>query len=164
MLWTFVLIGEAVWGSKLSDLQLGQILVRGQLLRSGVIEIMRRGSMSRRRKVDHFYSRPVFRVTVVGVSMVPTIVPGEKIFCVGLIRSRLVKPGAIVVAHDPRDANALIIKRVESVDRDRKIFVLGDNAGVSNDSRQFGAIAMENVEGCALFTYSPKFRLLCNAS
>lgn len=94
--------------------------------------------------------------------MIPSLLPGEKILCVGLVRSRLVKRGAIIVARDPNDRNSLIIKRVESIDRDQRVFVVGDNAGVSNDSRQFGSIAMTDVEGCAILVYSPAFRSLCS--
>lgn len=104
--------------------------------------------------------RPVFRVKVTGISMTPTLLPGEQILCTGLLRRLLIRRGVIIVARDPRDSTLLIIKRVERVDNKTEIWVLGDNQTASSDSRQFGYIPLKRVEGRALFIYSPKLQRL----
>ncbi len=59
------------------------------------------------------------------------------------------KPGDVVLASHPTIADTLIVKRVERVEADGRLFVVGDNPDplATTDSRQFGAIRPQRVQG-----------------
>ncbi len=101
--------------------------------------------------------RLIFRVTVKGSSMVPTLEAGERLLCVAIPRNFVLSEGAIVVVRDPRDTRNLLIKRITTIDEGGKITLIGDNEGVSIDSRHFGEVAVSAVEGRAIYIYSPTF-------
>jgi phage repressor protein C with HTH and peptisase S24 domain len=72
--------------------------------------------------------------------MLPTFQPGQ---IVALVRPQRVSVGDIVMfSHD----NIEKIKRVARLENGR-LYVLGDNATVSTDSRSFGWIGAETVIG-----------------
>jgi nickel-type superoxide dismutase maturation protease len=85
------------------------------------------------------------RVEVVGASMAPGLLPGDRLLMRRLgSRSRL-EVGAIVGFEDPRpERETLLIKRVASIDGD-VVMVLGDNPRASTDSRIFGPIRRAEV-------------------
>ena len=92
--------------------------------------------------------------------MIPSLEPGERVLCVGFSREKLCIEGAVVVVRDPRDPQRLIVKRVSKVGAHGDFEVVGDNLGVSTDSRHFGSISRDGYEGRAVVIYWPKFRWL----
>jgi nickel-type superoxide dismutase maturation protease len=91
------------------------------------------------------------RFVVAGVSMVPTLQPGDRLVVARLGR---VVPGDLVVVKDPRSPSRLICKRVVSREH-RHIVVRGDNVAASTDSRAFGPVPMGWVVGRVLHRYWP---------
>lgn len=81
---------------------------------------------------------------VSGNSMAPTLKDGQIIIASSLKQPKL---GAIIVfKHNNREK----IKRIKSISN-RKIEVIGDNAGASSDSRDFGLIEQDHIIGTVLF-------------
>ena len=71
---------------------------------------------------------------IVGGSMLPRLTPGRIVL--GL-RTRRIKIGDVVILfHDGLEK----IKRIDHIEDDGKLYVLGDNAEASTDSREFGFI------------------------
>ena len=56
-------------------------------------------------------------------------------------------PGDIVVLRNPEAMNQFLVKRVMSGDRLSGLFVLGDNAAHSRDSRAFGMVPLHLIVG-----------------
>lgn len=79
---------------------------------------------------------------VVGKSMLPTISSGSLVFVSSLLP---IRKGHIVLVKDPRDGKKLL-KRVQNI-IDDKIFVIGDNAEESTDSRTFGPVPYASILG-----------------
>lgn len=79
--------------------------------------------------------------------MEPTIHHGEKVL---VIKQWLlpITPRTVVVVRDPRDGK-LLLKRVQQV-KNKQVFVVGDNAQESTDSRDFGWIARDDIIGKVL--------------
>jgi nickel-type superoxide dismutase maturation protease len=74
-----------------------------------------------------------------------------------IVVARLSRPprvGEIVLARDPRASERLVLKRVATIE-DGSCTLLGDRPEESTDSRQFGAVALSDVLGRAVFRYSP---------
>jgi phage repressor protein C with HTH and peptisase S24 domain len=86
---------------------------------------------------------------VAGLSMVPTLAPGERL----LVRyDGPIVLGDLVVF---MRAGQIDVKRIERIEVDG-IFVLGDNDLVSTDSRNYGLIAHEEVLGTIVMRIWPK--------
>ena len=68
-------------------------------------------------------------VEVRGRSMAPTLLPGDRL----LVVRAGPRPGAIVLALDPREPRRELVKRVASIDPD-EIALRGDNSSVSTDT------------------------------
>jgi nickel-type superoxide dismutase maturation protease len=84
--------------------------------------------------------------------MLPAYGPGDWLVVdTAAFRRRLPRVGEVVVARDPRHATRKLIKRVKSVDANGNIWLEGDNAGASTDSRHFGAV--EQVAGLVRWRY-----------
>jgi phage repressor protein C with HTH and peptisase S24 domain len=90
-------------------------------------------------------SWPLGLYRVSGESMEPSYKPGRLV--VGL---RCAKPhrGDVVVA----DFGRLLIKRVGRIETDGGLWLLGDNPGMSSDSRDFGPVPPECVKAVILFS------------
>src|ERR1700761_405290 len=87
----------------------------------------------RQRKPKHFVVRQVE-----GDSMAPTLTAGQLV--VGR-HTRELKPGdVVIVSHDGLEK----IKRIERQQGDL-IYLLGDNAGASTDSRDFGWVQAKTI-------------------
>jgi nickel-type superoxide dismutase maturation protease len=98
--------------------------------------------------------RPVFRVHIDGLSMVPELAPGDRLLAVKL---PVLEPGDIVVFADPEEMERYLIKRVTRLHAET-IEVEGDNAAASRDSRCFGPISRRQVLGRVLYRYHPAER------
>ncbi len=72
--------------------------------------------------------------------MLPYFKPGNyALFC----RVKIYEVGDIVlISHDNLDK----VKRINNIDNDN-YFVIGDNQGMSTDSRHFGAISKKHIIG-----------------
>ena len=89
--------------------------------------------------------RQRFRVS--GPSMAPTISDGTTV----LVRSQRPEPGDIVLVRRP-EADVLIVKRVDHLTADGRVFLRGDGS-VSTDSRDFGALPPDAVLGVVVCTF-----------
>ena len=105
--------------------------------------------------------RSLHRVEVVGASMAPSLLAGDRLVVVGRpwgppARPR---PGQVVAVPDPREPARILVKRVRAVDtRNGTIDVVGDSPGASTDSRTFGPVPRSSVLGRAVFRYAPPER------
>ena len=92
------------------------------------------------------------RVEVEGDSMVPSLLPGDRLLAV---RVTSAPPGALVVVADPRLPLRKLVKRVVAAD-DQGLVVQGDNAVASTDSRAFGPVP--SVWARVVYRYHPRSR------
>lgn len=96
---------------------------------------------------------PRFRTDkVAGRSMLPALRPGDWL----LIRDggRRLRPGDIVVARRPDRRALRIVKRVVRGEPDGW-WLAGDNPACSDDSRVFGVVPEELIEGRVVARYWP---------
>ena len=99
------------------------------------------------------------RVVVEGESMLPTLVPGDRLLVV-LGGGRHRPPpevGDLVVTADPRDGARVVVKRVAAVDA-LTAELVGDNPEASTDSRVFGRVSVSALQGRAVYRYAPAGR------
>ena len=107
------------------------------------------------------------RVAVKGLSMAPTLLPGDHL----LVRpARTLRRGDLVVVRDPDAAGRWVVKRVAALpgqtarvegqvlDAGTGIVLLGDNADRSTDSRHYGAVPLDAVHGRVWYRYAPAAR------
>lgn len=93
-----------------------------------------------------------YPVRVIGNSMEPTIQDGDFLL---VSRDRAHRIGDLVVV----DINEKkLIKRVVDEDSNR-VWLSGDNVKVSEDSREFGWVEVQNLKGKVLFRYWPSLKL-----
>jgi signal peptidase I len=95
--------------------------------------------------------------TVDGLSMTPTLMPGDRL----LVRRtgiRQVRRGQIVVVLDPARPSAWAVKRVAAVygDPPSGLYVLGDNTQDSRDSRHYGYLTAGALLGVVRRSYPPR--------
>ena len=96
------------------------------------------------------------RFAIAGDSMLPSFRPGDFVVAdMRAYRSRVPRPGDLVVALDPRDASRTLVKRVTRYEPARGAWLLGDNPGGSTDSRTFGYVAPQAIRGRVVFRYWP---------
>jgi nickel-type superoxide dismutase maturation protease len=93
-------------------------------------------------------------VEVRGLSMIPTLAPGDRLV-VARLRPRV---GDVVLAADPRDARRELVKRVEGINGDR-VTLRGDNPVASTDARTFGSIPAAEVRWRVAARYWPPRRI-----
>lgn len=95
---------------------------------------------------------PFTRIRIVGPSMEPTMRNGDWWI---VRRTRRLRPGDAVLMVHPRRPDVLVVKRL--VRRDPEgWWVLGDNAGMSEDSRQFGPVPADLIVGRLVRRYGPR--------
>ncbi|MEM7246429.1 MAG: signal peptidase I [Acidobacteriota bacterium] len=100
---------------------------------------------------------------VEGDSMLPALERGDRLLVEKLSR-RLgaPEPGTIVILRSPE--GAVLVKRVAAAPDGQtvpegELWVLGDNAAASRDSRHFGPVPGEQVVGRAAWRYWPPGRI-----
>jgi nickel-type superoxide dismutase maturation protease len=104
---------------------------------------------------------PVRRVEVVGSSMAPALLPGDRLVVVRLPWPPPFGPvpGQVVAVRDPRRPDRILIKRVRSIDRRAgTLEVEGDDRRASTDSRAFGPVSRTAIVGRAVYRYAPAGR------
>jgi nickel-type superoxide dismutase maturation protease len=102
--------------------------------------------------------RPLRRVEVVGSSMVPALLHGDRLLVVRAPWHSPFRPGpgVVVALRDPRRPDRVLIKRVRWVDRRTgTLEVVGDAGHASTDSRTFGPVSRSAVLGRAVYRYGP---------
>ncbi len=105
--------------------------------------------------------RPIRRVEVVGSSMLPALLPGDRLVVLRFPWRSPFRPGPgqVVALRDPRRADRILIKRIRSIDLRRgTLEVEGDSRRFSTDSRSFGPVACTAVVGRAVYRYGPPGR------
>jgi nickel-type superoxide dismutase maturation protease len=107
--------------------------------------------------------RPVlgrFRAVVVeGESMTPALLSEDYVLVdTKAYAHGLPKTGDVVLAQDPRETGRTLLKRVAWASA-AGIELLGDNAAVSTDSRDFGPVSPELLRGRVVLIYWPPSRL-----
>jgi nickel-type superoxide dismutase maturation protease len=108
-------------------------------------------------------ARLVVRVEVEGQSMVPTLLPGDRLLVVRGVRGVRgvgivpLRVGSIVALPDPRSPSLLLVKRVHAIDGDR-LDVRGDDPLHSTDSRTFGTVPLRSTLGRVVWRYAPPSR------
>jgi signal peptidase I len=100
------------------------------------------------------------RVVVVDGSMVPTLLPGDRLRVdPSAYRDRPPAVGEIVVLADPEGRVRWLVKRVSAVRPDEGAFEVSADAAVgARDSRSFGAVPRAALAGRAYQVYHPPDR------
>lgn len=97
-------------------------------------------------------------VEVTGASMVPALLPRDRLLVESLTYARRrPRPGEVVLAADPREPGRELIKRVAAV-TDSEVHLLGDHPRASTDSRTFGAVPVHAVRWRVALRYWPPLR------
>ena len=86
--------------------------------------------------------------------MQPALMDGE--WAIALRRPPQI--GDIVVLEHPQRPGFELVKRVSGRDDDGNLFLRGDNATASSDSRSFGAVPPASVRGVISIVYFPPER------
>lgn len=79
--------------------------------------------------------------------MAPSIADGTTV----LVRSQRAQAGDVVLVRRP-EADVLIVKRVDHITSDGRMFLRGDGV-VSTDSRDFGAVPPDAIVGVVVCTF-----------
>lgn len=80
--------------------------------------------------------------------MLPTYREGDAVLIdAGAYSESLPRPGDVVLFAHPFRQGVKMIKRVDHVTKDGRIFVVGDNQAESTDSRSFGLLRPTQVIG-----------------
>jgi nickel-type superoxide dismutase maturation protease len=91
--------------------------------------------------------RRLDRLVVSGVSMTPTLYPGDQLL---LLRTRHARAGDLVVVRDPREPSREVVKRLVRVTAEGDLVVAGDNPEMSTDSRIYGPVPRDHLVGRAV--------------
>lgn len=76
--------------------------------------------------------------------MLPALAPGDEVL---VALGRPVDVGDIVLARHPYRRDVVLLKRVDHIDSQGRLHLLGDNPRESTDSRSFGSVGAERVIG-----------------
>lgn len=81
---------------------------------------------------------------MVGESMVPTLEPGQFVL---VNAERVPEPGELVLARHPDQDEILVVKRLGSITDDGRFVLVSDNPDAGTDSRTWGPVGAELIEG-----------------
>lgn len=102
------------------------------------------------------------RLIVVGASMEPSLLEGDRLLVVrGMPALLRLQPGTVVLARSPAAPDLDVIKRIAGTIRERgrtAYVLLGDNPAASTDSRRFGPVPATAITGRVLCRYWPDAR------
>ncbi|HEX2172336.1 MAG TPA: nickel-type superoxide dismutase maturation protease, partial [Dehalococcoidia bacterium] len=91
---------------------------------------------------------------ITGESMLPAYADGDYVIVdLAAYRRRPPRLGEAVLARDPREPGRTLVKRVDRLDPDGRLWLLGDNPERSTDSRTFGPIPPDLVIGRVRWCY-----------
>jgi nickel-type superoxide dismutase maturation protease len=136
---------------RLHPTQHGELAIRGPAVSAPAAP---RARTVRRAVVAAWRRHGLARVAVEGLSMAPTLLPGDRL----VVRTGgAVRPGDLVAVVDPRTADRLLVKRVRTVGPDG-IDVRGDDPAASTDSRTFGPVRIDGLRGRVVYRYAPRPR------
>mgnify|MGYP001811855167 CR=1 FL=1 len=93
--------------------------------------------------------------------MAPTLLPGDWLLVdPDAYQAGDPEPGDLVLVPDPREPSRLLVKRVVEVSQDGGLLqVAGDAPDESTDSRAFGPVEADSVDGRPWFRYWPPGRV-----
>ncbi len=111
-------------------------------------------------------ARSLRRVEVVGGSMAPALLPGDRLVVLGPHRSGSSgshwpwpRSGQVVAVRDPGQPGRILVKRVTDVRRSEGTFAVeGDARHASTDSRAFGPLPRSALVGWVVYRYAPTAR------
>lgn len=87
-------------------------------------------------------------IRVSGDSMTPTYQEGVLLIMdTNYYNKKLPVKGDVIVLSHPFQQERPLIKRIDGIEEDGQLFVVGDNPSSSTDSRAFGSIPMKLVQG-----------------
>ena len=89
---------------------------------------------------------------VAGTSMQPHLYEGD---CVLVRQGSRARVGDVVVARRPDRPSLQVVKRVREVQSDGRLWLAGDNPAASDDSRLFGPVSRDALQGRVLWRYRP---------
>jgi nickel-type superoxide dismutase maturation protease len=98
-----------------------------------------------------------FAVAVEGSSMAPTLLEGDLLIAT-IPTARAVAPGSLVVVEHPARPGYEMVKRVVRTEGPGGLWVEGDNASSSSDSRGFGPVERHAIRGLVRLRYWPLAR------
>ena len=84
-------------------------------------------------------------VTIRGNSMEPTLYDGDNVIFEEFQDQRL-RVGDVVLCQHPFSSKN-IVKRIKSITKNNKLYVMGDNPLYSSDSRSFGPLSFGKIIG-----------------
>lgn len=80
--------------------------------------------------------------------MLPGLAPGDEVFVDRqAYRGRRPSPDEVVVTVHPTQPDLLLIKRIQNVDADGRLTLVGDNPEQSSDSRVYGRFSPDQILG-----------------
>jgi nickel-type superoxide dismutase maturation protease len=87
--------------------------------------------------------------------MAPRLPSGALVVARPIDGTTPLRVGDVVVARRPDRRELEIIKRIQAIDGNGAIFLVGDNPSSSTDSRQFGAVLREQIVARVRWRYWP---------
>jgi nickel-type superoxide dismutase maturation protease len=87
--------------------------------------------------------------------MAPRLPSGALVVARPIDGRTVLRVGDVVVARRPDRLELEIIKRIAAIEADGAFFLAGDNPAASTDSRQFGAVAREQIVARVRWRYWP---------
>ena len=96
------------------------------------------------------------RYEIAGESMLPALRPRDWVIVDRLAWERSEpREGEIALVRDPRDPRRTLVKRIHVREPGGDLWLLGDNAAASTDSRTFGAFPPDALLGRVRWRYWP---------
>jgi len=92
----------------------------------------------------------ILRIT--GASLTPKFQPGDYILICTWVDKRKLKPGDVVVFHQP--GYGTLVKRVQEIYPEREVCWLIGNVPESVDSNEFGEVPFTNIIGKSVMHFS----------